>query len=323
MRRLLIERSVSRTTSRGPPARSSARLFPALVGNGLYGGSRGYWIDIGTAGRYLGRPRPAAGAFHDAAARDETDSLIYDPRSRLGARIGPLSVVGPHCSVGDRARSSAPCCSRACSWVGKAKIVESVVDSARASARGANRTRRHRRRGAEVAAGAVVGRGERIAPAGGSGVSLALARRDAAVAIPRHAGRVLAQRTRSATRCGQRRRRSPAALHAGRPGRLRMGGSRIGGDLGRAAIGGRAGRPLRVVRGYDLVPWMAGDALVLCSSYSGNNEETLACFQPPASSAPPAWSSRPAASWRKLARRGRRAGDRRAVGHAAACAVVT
>jgi glucose/mannose-6-phosphate isomerase len=58
-----------------------------------------------------------------------------------------------------------------------------------------------------------------------------------------------------------------------------MGGSAIGGDLGRAAIGGRAGRPLRVVRGYDLVPWMAGDALVLCSSYSGNTEETLACFQ--------------------------------------------
>jgi glucose/mannose-6-phosphate isomerase len=36
---------------------------------------------------------------------------------------------------------------------------------------------------------------------------------------------------------------------------------------------------MRVVRGYDLVPWMAGDALVLCSSYSGNTEETLACFQ--------------------------------------------
>jgi glucose/mannose-6-phosphate isomerase len=58
-----------------------------------------------------------------------------------------------------------------------------------------------------------------------------------------------------------------------------MGGSAIGGDLARAAIGSRAGRPLRVVRGYDLVPWMAGDALVMCSSYSGNTEETLACFR--------------------------------------------
>jgi glucose/mannose-6-phosphate isomerase len=58
-----------------------------------------------------------------------------------------------------------------------------------------------------------------------------------------------------------------------------MGGSAVGGDLARSAIGGRAGRPMRVVRGYDLVPWMAGDALVLCSSYSGNTEETLACFR--------------------------------------------
>jgi glucose/mannose-6-phosphate isomerase len=58
-----------------------------------------------------------------------------------------------------------------------------------------------------------------------------------------------------------------------------MGGSAVGGDLARAAIGPRAGRPLRVVRGYDLVPWMVDDALVLCSSYSGNTEETLACFR--------------------------------------------
>jgi glucose/mannose-6-phosphate isomerase len=58
-----------------------------------------------------------------------------------------------------------------------------------------------------------------------------------------------------------------------------MGGSAIGGDLARAAIGSRAQRPMRVVRSYDLVPWMADDALVLCSSYSGNTEETLACFE--------------------------------------------
>jgi len=58
-----------------------------------------------------------------------------------------------------------------------------------------------------------------------------------------------------------------------------MGGSAIGGDLGRAIIGSRAGRPLRVVRGYDVVPWMGGDALVLCASYSGNTEETLSCYR--------------------------------------------
>jgi glucose/mannose-6-phosphate isomerase len=57
-----------------------------------------------------------------------------------------------------------------------------------------------------------------------------------------------------------------------------MGGSAIGGDLAAAAIGGRARRPLTTVRGYSLPPWAGGDALVLCASYSGNTEETLACF---------------------------------------------
>jgi glucose/mannose-6-phosphate isomerase len=58
-----------------------------------------------------------------------------------------------------------------------------------------------------------------------------------------------------------------------------MGGSAIGGDLAAAAIGDRATRPIRTVRGYALEPWTGGDSLVLCSSYSGNTEETLACFE--------------------------------------------
>jgi glucose/mannose-6-phosphate isomerase len=58
-----------------------------------------------------------------------------------------------------------------------------------------------------------------------------------------------------------------------------MGGSAIGGDLGAAILGDRATRPLRVVRDYALEPWAGADTLVLCSSYSGETEETLACFE--------------------------------------------
>jgi glucose/mannose-6-phosphate isomerase len=58
-----------------------------------------------------------------------------------------------------------------------------------------------------------------------------------------------------------------------------MGGSAVGSDLAAAAIGRRATRPLRTVRGYAPDPWLTPDTLVLCSSYSGNTEETLACFQ--------------------------------------------
>jgi glucose/mannose-6-phosphate isomerase len=58
-----------------------------------------------------------------------------------------------------------------------------------------------------------------------------------------------------------------------------MGGSAIGGDLAAAAIGDRATRPLHTVRSYALDPWASGEALVLCASYSGDTEETLACFE--------------------------------------------
>jgi glucose/mannose-6-phosphate isomerase len=57
-----------------------------------------------------------------------------------------------------------------------------------------------------------------------------------------------------------------------------MGGSAIGGDLAAAALGDRLTRPLLTVRGYELPSWATPDWTVLCSSYSGDTEETLACF---------------------------------------------
>ena len=58
-----------------------------------------------------------------------------------------------------------------------------------------------------------------------------------------------------------------------------MGGSAIGGALARAALGDRASRPIMVVRGYALPAWTTPDTAVLCSSYSGNTEETLAVYE--------------------------------------------
>ncbi len=57
-----------------------------------------------------------------------------------------------------------------------------------------------------------------------------------------------------------------------------MGGSAIGGDLAGAALGDRLTRPLVTIRGYELPSWATPDWTALCSSYSGNTEETLACF---------------------------------------------
>ena len=58
-----------------------------------------------------------------------------------------------------------------------------------------------------------------------------------------------------------------------------MGGSAIGGVLARAALGDQLGPPMPVFRDYEMPPWTPPDRAVLCSSYSGNTEETLACFE--------------------------------------------
>jgi glucose/mannose-6-phosphate isomerase len=58
-----------------------------------------------------------------------------------------------------------------------------------------------------------------------------------------------------------------------------MGGSAIGGDLAEAMLGDRLLRPFKTVRGYELPGWASPSSVVLCASYSGNTEETLACYE--------------------------------------------
>ena len=57
-----------------------------------------------------------------------------------------------------------------------------------------------------------------------------------------------------------------------------MGGSAIGGDLAAAALGNRLSMPLDVVRGYGVPSWTSPDRVIFCSSYSGDTEEALACY---------------------------------------------
>ena len=57
-----------------------------------------------------------------------------------------------------------------------------------------------------------------------------------------------------------------------------MGGSGIGGALARAVLWPRLGRPFALAGDYDVPPWTGPGHLVLCASYSGNTEETLAAY---------------------------------------------
>jgi len=57
-----------------------------------------------------------------------------------------------------------------------------------------------------------------------------------------------------------------------------MGGSGVGGRLARSALWPALRRPFVLCRDYELPAWTGPDSLVLCASYSGDTEETLAAF---------------------------------------------
>src|SRR5579884_3897370 len=74
---------------------------------------------------------------------------------------------------------------------------------------------------------------------------------------------------------------SSGAVPVAAPGGLivaGMGGSAAGGRLALGVLGSRLTRPLAIADGYALPGWAGPDTLVLCSSYSGATEETLACY---------------------------------------------
>lgn len=57
-----------------------------------------------------------------------------------------------------------------------------------------------------------------------------------------------------------------------------MGGSSVGGRLAIGALAPRLRRPIALAMGYDIPAWIGRETLVLCSSYSGTTEETLATY---------------------------------------------
>ena len=57
-----------------------------------------------------------------------------------------------------------------------------------------------------------------------------------------------------------------------------MGGSAIGGDLAKALASNSIKLPLIVNRNYQLPNWVNSNSIVICSSYSGNTEESLAAY---------------------------------------------
>jgi len=58
-----------------------------------------------------------------------------------------------------------------------------------------------------------------------------------------------------------------------------MGGSAIGGDVTRLLLQDELKIPMYISRSYRLPNWVDNSTLVICSSYSGNTEESLSSFK--------------------------------------------
>jgi mannose-1-phosphate guanylyltransferase len=152
----VIERDVVDRIPAGRAVSFEREVFPSLVGEGLYGyQAAGYWIDIGTPGRYLEATWDllAGRVKSTLPPRDETGSLVYEDCLVAGAHVGPQSVLGRHCSVGTDARVERSVLHERVHVGADAAVLETVL---------AERVRVGE--GAHVGPGAMVGAGAVIPP---------------------------------------------------------------------------------------------------------------------------------------------------------------
>ena len=275
-----------------PPERAVSierEVFPELIGDGLYGiRLEGYWIDIGTPERFLEanwdilerRVETVIGERLDETAR------WWRKGSRLGSRYVGWSG-GDRGADRDFAGRAAASAVRARPGVGSSRRSIGALRAAR---------RLHGRGRALWSSNSILGGGVTV----GVGAELdgdVIAEGD----LVERPGAAAERRADESTRDGDRGR------HAGRghgrmPDHLRdalwrietaraatmeapaafvcgMGGSAIGGDLAVAALADRLDQAdARRPAATSCPSWAPAGSAVLCSSYSGNTEETLACY---------------------------------------------
>jgi mannose-1-phosphate guanylyltransferase len=117
----VLERKVLEALPEGRPVSFEREVFPALVGDGLFGCEvAGYWLDIGTPERYLQATRDilmgtidtvlagTGGGFpigHGTSV--DTRAHLHDPvlvgvgcEIAAGAEVGPMVVLGDGCEIG-------------------------------------------------------------------------------------------------------------------------------------------------------------------------------------------------------------------------------
>jgi mannose-1-phosphate guanylyltransferase len=164
----VLERSVIERIPAGRPVSFEREVFPALVGEGLFGHPvEGYWIDIGTPERYLEATQDLlTGSVQSTLpARDESGSLVLAGCATEGAEVGPLSVVGEWCTIEPGARVARSVLHRGVTVGAEAMIEHAVLaDGVTVGPRARIGPGAVVGSGARVAGGAVVAAGARVAP---------------------------------------------------------------------------------------------------------------------------------------------------------------
>ena len=150
-------------------------VFPRMIGEGLYGlPLDGYWMDIGTPGRYLQatwdilerRVQTALGDRLDAEGRLVAEDVevgaganlagpaLVEDGSRIGDRalVGPRVAIGPECEIGAEATVESSVLHAGCRIGEKATLRGAIVAAGVEVAPGA-----------VVAPGSVIGAGQKVA----------------------------------------------------------------------------------------------------------------------------------------------------------------
>jgi mannose-1-phosphate guanylyltransferase len=98
----VLERSVLALLAPGRPASIERDVFPALVGDGLYGHvSHGYWMDIGTPERYLQATYDIleGTVTTDVCARMGETFLCVEEGTSSQGRIVPATLIESGCTI--------------------------------------------------------------------------------------------------------------------------------------------------------------------------------------------------------------------------------
>ena len=149
-----LERSVLDLIPSGEEVSIERDVFPRLVGEGLRATLLdGYWMDIGTPERYLRASWDILEGRVETRVEPTAPAAFVDPSAKIGtgAALGPRTVVGAGCRIGEGAEVRESVLLQGCTLGEGARVAGSILAA-----------------GAEVPAGAVVegivaGQGENVA----------------------------------------------------------------------------------------------------------------------------------------------------------------